>query len=40
MDRSFCFVIFLLDTGKFDDDDDDGDSDNYGLTCSAMLHAL
>ena len=39
MDRNFCLVIFLLDTGKFDVDDD-GDSDNYGLTCSAMLHAL
>ena len=39
MDRSFCFVIILLDTGKFDVDNDD-DSDKYGPTCSAMLHAL
>ena len=39
MDRSFCFVIFLLDTEKFYVDDD-GDSDNYVLTCSAMLHTL
>lgn len=39
MDRRFCFVIFLLDTGKFDVDDDD-DNDDYGLTCSAMPHAL
>jgi hypothetical protein len=39
MGRSFSFVIFLLDTGKFDVGDD-GDIDIYGLTCSAMMHAL
>jgi hypothetical protein len=39
MFRSFCFVIFVLDTVKVDVDDN-GDSDNYVLTCSVMLHAL
>jgi len=39
MDRISCFVIFLLDTGKFVVDND-SDSDNYGPICSAMLHAV
>jgi hypothetical protein len=39
MDRSSCFVIFVLDTGKVGVDEN-GDCDNNGLTCSAMLHAL
>lgn len=39
MYRSFCFVISVLDTGKVDGNNN-GDSDNNGLTCSAMLQTL
>jgi hypothetical protein len=39
MNRSSCFVIFVLDTGNVDVDNNGG-SDNNGLTCSAILQAL
>jgi hypothetical protein len=39
MNRSSCFVIFVLDNGNVDVHNN-GDSDNNGLTFFAMLQAL